>query len=123
MSLHETAIELLQAGFHPARDYLLWFVLENILKTAVQNAIKKCNIPLPEGSSTHALVITGETNALGSLRVLLFTLAIDPLGVLEEDEIYYRSSQPIKNIETQTLYHTVTGTVLVSLHISFKELG
>ncbi|KAJ3992350.1 RNA dependent RNA polymerase-domain-containing protein [Lentinula boryana] len=92
IGLHETAIELVQAGFHPARDSILWSTLQKVLEVTVQAAIDKCNIPLPEGSSATAF--------------------IDPLGVLRENEIYYRSSTPIRDPNTQTLFHVITGEVL-----------
>ncbi|KAJ3730892.1 RNA dependent RNA polymerase-domain-containing protein [Lentinula guzmanii] len=98
MGLHETAIELVQAGFHPARDSILWSTLQKVLEFTVQGAIDKCNIPLPEGSSATAFVIPGEYH---------------PLGVLQENEIYYRSSTPIRDPNTQTLFHVITGEVLV----------
>ncbi|KAJ3793160.1 RNA dependent RNA polymerase-domain-containing protein [Lentinula aff. detonsa] len=95
IGLHETAIELVQAGFHPARDSILWSTLQKVLEVTVQGAIDKCNIPLPEGSSATAFVIP------------------DPLGVLQENEIYYRSSTPIRDPNTQTLFHVITGEVLI----------
>lgn len=43
---------------------------------------------------------------------------IDPLGILEEGEVYYRASQPMTDPETQTLFNVLTGDVLVSfLHV------
>ena len=43
----------------------------------------------------------------------------DPLGVLEEGEIYYRSSQSLVNPRTQRDFHTLTGDVIVRLEIYF----
>ncbi|KAJ3821613.1 RNA dependent RNA polymerase-domain-containing protein [Lentinula raphanica] len=95
IGLHETALELVQAGFHPAKDSILWSTLQKVLEVTIQGAVEKCNIPLPEGSSASAFVIP------------------DPLGVLEENEIYYRSSAPIRDPNTQTLFHVITGEVLI----------
>ncbi|KIK69189.1 hypothetical protein GYMLUDRAFT_188733 [Collybiopsis luxurians FD-317 M1] len=94
-SLHETALELVQAGFHPSQDSMLWDALQWILKTTVAGAIEKCSIPLPEGSATSAFVIP------------------DPIGALDENEIFFRFSTPVKDPATQTLFHVVTGEVLI----------
>ncbi|KAF5383489.1 hypothetical protein D9757_006099 [Collybiopsis confluens] len=93
--LHEKAIELVQAGFHPSKDPILWDSLKSIVKLALTTATKKCSIPLPEGSAVQAYVIP------------------DPLGLLNPDEIFYRSSTPMKDVTTQTLFNVVTGDVLI----------
>ncbi|KAJ3851289.1 RNA dependent RNA polymerase-domain-containing protein [Lentinula lateritia] len=103
-TLHEVAIELVQAGFHPAKDVLLWSTLESVLRVTVQGAIDKCNIPLPEGSAATAFVIP------------------DPLGILNENEIYYRSSTPMRDPNTQTLFHVITGEMLASISL-LQSLG
>lgn len=51
-----------------------------------------------------------------TVRVCLLFCA-DPLGILKPDEIYYRSSNSILDSETQTMYNTLTGEVLVG-HLS-----
>ncbi|KAF9064755.1 RNA dependent RNA polymerase-domain-containing protein [Rhodocollybia butyracea] len=94
-NIYETTLELIQAGFHPARDEILWSSLQKILELALKGAIEKLSIPLPEGSAVQAFVIP------------------DPLGVLKENEIYYRSSIPLKDPTTQTLFNVVTGEVLI----------
>jgi len=40
---------------------------------------------------------------------------VDPLGVLEQGQIYYRSSNSMINPETQTLFNVVKGEVLVCM--------
>ncbi|KAJ4483881.1 RNA dependent RNA polymerase-domain-containing protein [Lentinula aciculospora] len=97
VALQETAIELVQAGFHPAKDFMLWSTLQKVLEVTVQGAIDKCSIPLPEGSAATAF----------------HSWCIDPLGVLDENEIYYRSSTPIRNPHTRTLFHVITGEMLI----------
>ena len=42
---------------------------------------------------------------------------VDPLGVLEEGQIYYCSSQPLKDLSTQTLFTVLKGPVLVGVII------
>ncbi|KAF5377742.1 hypothetical protein D9757_009386 [Collybiopsis confluens] len=93
--LHEKAIELVQAGFHPSKDAMLWESLKSIVQLALTVAIEKCSIPLPEGSAAQGYVIT------------------DPLGILGPDQIFYRSSTPMKDPDSQTLFNVVTGDVLI----------
>lgn len=45
-------------------------------------------------------------------------LPLDPLGILEEGQIYYRSSQAMINPDTQTAFNVITGNVLV--HYSYS---
>lgn len=42
----------------------------------------------------------------------------DPLGILNENEIYYRSSTPMRDPNTQTLFHVITGEMLVRTRFS-----
>jgi len=44
----------------------------------------------------------------------------DPLGVLEEGEIYYKFSKPRKDPKTEMLIHTLQGEVVVCLIFSFS---
>jgi len=59
----------------------------------IESAIEKYRIPLQE--SISAFVIP------------------DPLGVLQEGQIYYCSSQPLKDNSTQTLFTVLKGPVLI----------
>ncbi|KAJ6457272.1 RNA dependent RNA polymerase-domain-containing protein [Mycena sanguinolenta] len=94
-SLHEQAMELIQAGFHPATcDYLNW-KLRYIVDNEINTVVEKYRISLPESTASEALVIP------------------DPLGRLKPNQIYYRSSNPMKNSTTQTLFHVLEGDVIV----------
>lgn len=44
----------------------------------------------------------------------LTKFALDPLGILKEGEIFYRSSRPQKDPRTEMLFHVLTGDVVVS---------
>ncbi|KAF9447542.1 hypothetical protein P691DRAFT_731304 [Macrolepiota fuliginosa MF-IS2] len=93
LSLHEFAIELVQAGFHPSQSKLLREKLEYIIDQTIKTCIEKYRIPLPE--SLDGFVVP------------------DPLGVLEEGEIYYRSSQSLRNPRTQMTCDILTGDVIL----------
>ena len=49
-------------------------------------------------------------------------LPIDPYGVLEEGQIHFRSSQPLRESLTSLDPHQLLGDVLVSLHPVLFEL-
>ncbi|PFH49062.1 hypothetical protein AMATHDRAFT_64002 [Amanita thiersii Skay4041] len=91
--LYELVLELLQAGFHPTKLELLREKIRYMISEVIKCAIEKYHIPLSE--SLNAFVIP------------------DPLGVLKENQIYYRSSQPLKDPETETLFSVLQGEVLV----------
>jgi len=55
--LHEFAIELLQAGFHPSHEVLLQSKIEYIVQTAIEAVAKKCRIPIAE--SLEAFIVPG----------------------------------------------------------------
>ncbi|KAF8167315.1 RNA dependent RNA polymerase-domain-containing protein [Crassisporium funariophilum] len=93
LALHESAIELIQAGFHPAQNQLLHNKIGWIVRLAIRASVEKYRIPINE--SLGAFVVP------------------DPLGVLEEGTIFYRSSRPLKNPRTEILYHVLEGEVLV----------
>ncbi|GLB43650.1 putative RNA-dependent RNA polymerase [Lyophyllum shimeji] len=93
LSLHEVALELIQAGFRPDKLKPLRDKIRCIVETTIKSIVDKFSIPLPE--------------SLGAFIVP------DPLGILEQGEIYYRSSQSLTDPETQTLFNVVTGDVLL----------
>ncbi|TFK42152.1 RNA dependent RNA polymerase-domain-containing protein [Crucibulum laeve] len=93
LSLSESALELVQAGFHPAESKLLRDRIQYVVGAVVQTALDKYRIPLQ--TSIDAFILP------------------DPLGVLEEGQIYYRSSQPRKDPETEMLYQVLEGEVVL----------
>jgi hypothetical protein len=106
---------MIQAGFSPASSAYLNDAIRHIVKTEINLVIHKFKISLPESTGSEALVIPGMFNNMSSKPVQVIYNFQDPLGVLEENEIYYRSSNPMKNITTQTLFQTLVGRVIVSL--------
>ncbi|KAJ7469578.1 RNA dependent RNA polymerase-domain-containing protein [Mycena latifolia] len=98
LSLHESAMELIQAGFNPKTSAYLNEKMRFIIRTEIKSIVDKYRISLPESTASDAFVIP------------------DPFGILRKNEIYYRSSKPMKNPATQTLFHTLVGPVIVSLH-------
>ncbi|KAG1730698.1 RNA dependent RNA polymerase-domain-containing protein [Suillus paluster] len=93
LTLHESALELLQAGFHPLRLDRLFFKLEYVVTLVLDEYIEKFHIPVKE--SLEAYIIP------------------DPYGVLEEGQIHFRSSELITDPESGTQMDIVTGSVLV----------
>ncbi|KAJ7696817.1 RNA dependent RNA polymerase-domain-containing protein [Mycena rosella] len=94
-SLHERAVELIQAGFNPKSSAYLNDKLRYIIKTEINSVVDKYRISLPESTASDAFVIP------------------DPFGILEEHQIYYRSSNPMKNPATQTLFQILVGPVIL----------
>ncbi|KAJ7760095.1 RNA dependent RNA polymerase-domain-containing protein [Mycena maculata] len=95
LGLHEKALELIQAGFHPRTSVYLNDKMRYIIKTEIQAVVDKYKISLPESTASDAFVIP------------------DPLGILKENEIYYRTSNPMKNPMTQTFFQVLTGDVIL----------
>ncbi|KXN85003.1 putative RNA-dependent RNA polymerase SHL2 [Leucoagaricus sp. SymC.cos] len=93
LGLHESALELVQSGFHPSTSKNLREKIKCIIEQAIKTYVEKYRVPLRE--SLDAFVVP------------------DPLGVLEEGEIYYRSSQSIPNPQTQRTFDVVTGDVIL----------
>ncbi|KAK7043739.1 hypothetical protein VNI00_008351 [Paramarasmius palmivorus] len=94
-SWSEVAQEMLQSGFHPLDCAYLAEKIEWILNNAIKKAIDKCIIPLPEGDAFEGFVIP------------------DPFGILEPDEIYYRSSTGWIDPETRVVCFTAIGDTLL----------
>lgn len=92
-SLHESVLELLQAGFHPLKFDPLFNKLKSVVMLVLDDYAKNCHIPVKE--SLEAYIIP------------------DPYGVLEEGQIHFRSSQLITDPESGTHMDTITGPVLV----------
>ncbi|KAI6120941.1 RNA dependent RNA polymerase-domain-containing protein [Pisolithus croceorrhizus] len=92
--LHQTALELLQAGFHPLKLKLLFSKLEKVLTMLLDSYVQKFHIPVTE--SVEAYVVP------------------DPYGVLNEDEIHFRSSEPFIDPITGAQQDIILGPVLVT---------
>ncbi|KAG2133611.1 RNA dependent RNA polymerase-domain-containing protein [Suillus bovinus] len=93
LTLHESVLELLQAGFHPLKLDRLSYKLEYVVTQVLDDYIKKFHIPVEE--SREAYIIP------------------DPYGVLEEGQIHFRSSELITDPESGAQMNTMTGSVLV----------
>ncbi|KAG0706616.1 RNA dependent RNA polymerase-domain-containing protein [Suillus ampliporus] len=92
-TLHESVLELLQAGFHPMKLDRLFHKLEYVVTLVLDEYIEKFHIPVKE--SLEAYIIP------------------DPYGVLEEGQIHFRSSELITDPDSGTQMDIVTGSVLV----------
>lgn len=93
-SLHQSVLELIQAGFNPKSSPYLFEKMQFVLKQAMDLFLKKYHIEVPQ--SAEAFVVP------------------DPLGVLEEGQIQFKSSQELKDPLTETNVCSIRGPVLVS---------
>ncbi|KAF8273854.1 RNA dependent RNA polymerase-domain-containing protein [Lactarius quietus] len=93
-SLHQTVLDLIQAGFHPQSSPYLHEKMRCVLKLAMNQFLKKYRIEVPQ--SAEAFIVP------------------DPLGVLEEGQIHFKSSQELKDPLTETNVCSIRGPVLVS---------
>jgi len=57
LSLHESALELVHAGFHPAESGFLYEKVQQILRLAIENVIKQFHYPVLQ--SARAFIIPG----------------------------------------------------------------
>jgi hypothetical protein len=71
MSLHEQAMELLQAGFSPKNLKYLNDKLRHIIKTEINSVIDNYRISLPESTASEAFVIPGVFHVGDSIKNLI----------------------------------------------------
>jgi hypothetical protein len=116
LTLHESVLELLQAGFHPLNLDRLFGGLERIVTLVLDDSeyIPHSGQGVPR-SIHHIRRVTSS--------VIIFShLAADPYGILEEGQIHFRSSELITDSESGTQMDTVTASVLVSTSVHRNEL-
>ncbi|KAF7799757.1 hypothetical protein EIP86_010999 [Pleurotus ostreatoroseus] len=93
VTLGETVVEKLQAGFSPLRDLQLCEDLRQVIKNTLESYIKEYHIGVPQ--SAEAFIVP------------------DPYGVLQPGQIHFKSShQPLKDPLQFLNPHTLTGDVL-----------
>ncbi|KZT22626.1 hypothetical protein NEOLEDRAFT_1071042 [Neolentinus lepideus HHB14362 ss-1] len=73
VSLHELAVELLKAGFHPLKLNFLFVKIREIVGRKIDAVTRGFHIPIPFSADVF--------------------IVPDPLGILNEGEVYFRSSQ------------------------------
>ncbi|KAG7451867.1 uncharacterized protein BT62DRAFT_881368 [Guyanagaster necrorhizus] len=95
LSLHELALDLIQAGFTPSKSNFLWGKMRYIIDQSIKSATEGFRIPLPDGKSAEAFVIP------------------DPTGLLRNREIFYYSSKAIMDKETNKEFNILEGDVLI----------
>ncbi|KAF5383988.1 hypothetical protein D9757_006955 [Collybiopsis confluens] len=83
-------------GFHAASEPILYERIFRIVKSTISAMIKKCRIALPEGTG------------IGKVMAIP-----DPTGRLKSDQIYYRSSRPIIDPDTQRPFYVLEGKVVI----------
>ncbi|KAI5121840.1 hypothetical protein M0805_003273 [Coniferiporia weirii] len=92
--LYESTREMLQAGFTPLRNSLLRTNLRQIIKNVIEVCLEQFHITVDV--SAEAFIVP------------------DPYGVLEEGEIFFRSTKCIGDPTTSVDPHTFLGPVLVT---------
>ncbi|EPQ53404.1 hypothetical protein GLOTRDRAFT_130743 [Gloeophyllum trabeum ATCC 11539] len=90
VSVHESAVELLKAGFHPLKLQLLWDKVKDILIRKIESEMLGYHINIAQ--SVEVFVVP------------------DPFHILKEGEVYMRSNQGFEGMFTDTL----EGPVLLS---------
>ncbi|EKM56512.1 uncharacterized protein PHACADRAFT_118286 [Phanerochaete carnosa HHB-10118-sp] len=92
-AIGEGILERIQAGFSPLTDIHLYNELKTLLKIVMESYIKDYHIIVPE--SAEAFIVP------------------DPYGLLEEDEIHFKSSQDLKDACEHLNPKSVVGDVLI----------
>ncbi|KAJ6617422.1 RNA dependent RNA polymerase-domain-containing protein [Mycena sp. CBHHK59/15] len=87
VSVHEAAMDLLQAGFHPLELPYLSFKIHNVIKAAMTSFLTKYRIPL--ANSVDAYIIPDPTGQLQEGQVF-FKSSTDPDGALQEQVVVGR---------------------------------
>jgi hypothetical protein len=118
--MHECAVELVQAGFNPNELEFLRDKIRYIVNQTIKTTLEKYQIPLP--LSTKAFIVPGKLFFFALLNdTTQVIMSSDPLGILKEGEIFYRSSQEILHPETHTFFNVMTGDVLVCYFPAYPE--
>uniref|UniRef100_D8QL20 RNA-dependent RNA polymerase n=1 Tax=Schizophyllum commune (strain H4-8 / FGSC 9210) TaxID=578458 RepID=D8QL20_SCHCM len=94
-SVHEQVVELLQAGFKPQECEYLRIKMAKVLDMVCQSAVEDYRVPVPDSRGLNAFVVP------------------DPLGVLNEDEIFYMPSPSFMDPKEQVMVQAVEGEVIV----------
>ncbi|KAG9222124.1 hypothetical protein CCMSSC00406_0009575 [Pleurotus cornucopiae] len=101
ITAHETIVEAIQAGFKPNESHFLHEKLHTVFKYTIDNATKDYRLPVMQ--STTAIMIP------------------DPIGILEEGQVYFKPSNPFRHPVTGELLHQLEGDVLVASDVQKVE--
>ncbi|VDB86203.1 unnamed protein product [Peniophora sp. CBMAI 1063] len=93
-NLHETVMELIQAGFTPQESGYLHGKVRFILKAVIEGYVSKYRILVPRSAEAY--------------------IVADPFGYLAEDEVHFRSSKELGDPLVDSDPFLVTGDVLIS---------
>ncbi|KAI4523086.1 hypothetical protein K525DRAFT_361417 [Schizophyllum commune Loenen D] len=95
-SVHEQVVEMLQAGFKPQECEYLRIKMKKVLDMVCQSAVEDYRVPVPDSRGLNAFVVP------------------DPLGVLNEDEIFYMPSPSFMDPKEQVMVQAVEGEVIIA---------
>ncbi|EDR15354.1 uncharacterized protein LACBIDRAFT_301565 [Laccaria bicolor S238N-H82] len=93
LALHEMTMELIQAGFHPSQCKILQDKIKFMVQQTINSSVEKYRIPIKESTGGY--------------------IVADPTGLLEEGQIYYRSSVPMTDPDTEMDYFVLQGEVVL----------
>ena len=110
-ALAEKIYDMITAGFHPLRSEPLYDSLRQFILNVIRAYVFECKIPIAE--SCEAFIVPGAL-VLGLFGGALLTTSVDPFGILEPDEIYFRANQNIFEDLGRAKSDVVKGPVLVS---------
>lgn len=113
-SLHESTYELLQGGFHPAKNIVLRNKLHKICKLAIEGHTKDLKIPVPESVEVH--MVPGKSLPYILIRNSRAFYIIDPTGKLRPGEIYFCSSQSLVDPHTGRPFNKLLGPVIAGAY-------
>ncbi|THH01293.1 hypothetical protein EW026_g1385 [Hermanssonia centrifuga] len=92
-SIGETVLEKLQSGFSPLEDHTLFEDIKQVVKNTIESSVKDYHIVVQQSAEAY--------------------IVPDPLGVLEEGQIHFKSSQNLEDPLESLHPNNITGEVLI----------
>lgn len=113
-SLAETVMAFLAAGFHPHDNAVLFLKLKAVVKMAIEKAVLRYKVCLRLSVEGFAVPGSCQLSLIALMNGSLIS-ATDPFGVLDEGEIFCRSSTPWTD-DQGNCCDVITGDVLATRH-------
>ncbi|KAF9025804.1 hypothetical protein BDZ89DRAFT_1068052 [Hymenopellis radicata] len=99
ITLAETIIEMVQAGFEPQKSPVLHRKLEYFIKMVIDSALEGYHIPLPDGKSVEAFVIPDPSPK--------------EKRKLKKGQVFYCASEPMVDPDTGRLFNIPVGPAIM----------
>ena len=116
-SLVEQILSFLQAGFHPESTPILKKKLEILIKKAINDFVEKYHVSVPFSVESFAIPGKHRSQIVTARPIWIFS---DPMNVLEEGEVYFRSSTQWQDSDGLWLDTLVGDVVVRMLNYVFK---